>query len=82
MTWSLAEAKSKLSEVLNETESRGPQRITRRGKTFIIIQETTYLEDIGKNPSFVDFLMSGDAPPCLTETTEQRPPSHMREIEL
>ena len=78
MTWSLAEAKSKLSEVLNETESRGPQRITRRGKTFILIQETTYLEEIGQNPSFVDFLMSGDAP----STTEQRPPSHMREIQL
>ena len=78
MTWSLAEAKSKLSEVLNETESQGPQRITRRGKTFILIQESSYLEEIGQTPSFVDFLMSGDAP-C---TTEQRPPSQMREVEL
>ena len=78
MTWSLAEAKSKLSEVLNETESRGPQRITRRGKTFILIQETTYLEEIGRNPSFVDFLMSGELP----SPTERRPASHMREIEL
>jgi|TARA_B110000908_G_scaffold161935_1_gene206821 hypothetical protein len=78
MTWSLAEAKSKLSEVLNETESRGPQRITRRGKTFILIQETTYLEEVGQNPSFVDFLMSGDAP----SITEQRPPSLMRDIQL
>ncbi|MDG0995079.1 MAG: type II toxin-antitoxin system prevent-host-death family antitoxin [Akkermansiaceae bacterium] len=78
MTWSLAEAKSKLSEVLNETESRGPQRITRRGKTFILIQETTYLEEVGQNPSFVDFLMSGDAP----STAEQRPPSLMRDIQL
>lgn len=78
MTWSLAEAKSKLSEVLNETESHGPQRITRRGKTFILIQEATYLEEIGQNPSFVDFLMSGESP----GTTEQRPPSHMREIQL
>jgi len=78
MTWSLAEAKSRLSEVLNETESRGPQRITRRGKTFILIQETTYLEEVGQNPSFVDFLMSGDAP----SITEQRPPSLMRDIQL
>ena len=78
MTWSLAEAKSKLSEVLNETESHGPQRITRRGKTFILIQENRYLEEIGKNPSFVDFLMSGEAP----DTLKKRPPSHMREIEL
>jgi len=82
MTWSLAEAKSKFSEVMNRTESEGPQKITRRGKVFILIEESTYLESTGEKPSFVDFLMSGEAPNKTNSAPSDRPNSFMRKVEL
>ena len=36
-TWTVADAKAKLSEVLDKAESEGPQRITRHGRTAAIV---------------------------------------------
>jgi len=36
-TWSVAEAKAKLSEVLDRAETRGPQTITRSGRTTAVV---------------------------------------------
>jgi prevent-host-death family protein len=36
-TWSVAEAKAKFSEVINRAQSRGPQIITKHGRTAVII---------------------------------------------
>lgn len=35
--WTVAEAKAKLSEVLEKAQSEGPQTITRRGRTAAVI---------------------------------------------
>jgi prevent-host-death family protein len=36
-TWTVAEAKAKLSEVIDLAQSRGPQTITRNGRTAVLI---------------------------------------------
>ena len=36
-TWTVAEAKARLSEVLEQARSQGPQTITRHGRTAAII---------------------------------------------
>lgn len=79
MTWSLAEAKSKLSEVMSLAEFEGPQKITRRGKVYILIEEESYQQVIGSKPDFVEFLASG---PPIAELNLDRPESYMRNIEL
>jgi len=35
--WTVAEAKAKLSEVIERAEKNGPQRITRRGREAVVI---------------------------------------------
>lgn len=36
-TWTVAEAKAKLSEVIERAEAGGPQTITRRGRTAVVV---------------------------------------------
>ena len=36
-TWTVAEAKAKLSEVIDRATSRGPQTVTRNGRTAVIV---------------------------------------------
>ncbi len=36
-TWTVAEAKAKLSEVIERAQSGGPQTITRNGRTAVIV---------------------------------------------
>lgn len=36
-TWTVAEAKAKLSEVLDKAQSEGPQTITRHGRTTAMV---------------------------------------------
>ena len=36
-TWTVAEAKAKLSEVIDRAQSGGPQTITRNGRTTVVV---------------------------------------------
>jgi len=36
-TWTVAEAKAKLSEVIEKARTSGPQRITRHGKEAVVV---------------------------------------------
>ena len=36
-TWTVAQAKAKLSEVIARAQSRGPQTITRNGRTAVVV---------------------------------------------
>lgn len=36
-SWTIAEAKAKFSEVVEKAQSNGPQTITRRGRTAVVI---------------------------------------------
>lgn len=42
MKWQLAEAKNKLSEVVNRALEQGPQRITRRGQVVVVLSEEEF----------------------------------------
>jgi prevent-host-death family protein len=79
MNWNLAEAKNKLSEVVNRALTEGPQTITRRKDAVVVISATEYEELVGKRQSFKDFLMSG---PSFEGLDLRRDKSSMRDVEL
>ena len=59
MEWKMAEAKNKCSQVMDLTEEDGPQCITRRGKTFVLITMDEYKQLKGDKPNFIEFLLNG-----------------------
>ncbi|OJW27918.1 MAG: hypothetical protein BGO49_05835 [Planctomycetales bacterium 71-10] len=79
MTWNLAEAKNKLSEVVNLALTEGPQTITRRKDSVVVISAEKYAELTGRRQSFKDFLMSG---PSFEGLDLERDRSPLRDVEL
>jgi prevent-host-death family protein len=79
MTWKLAEAKNRLTEVVNRALTEGPQTITRRNDTVIVISAKKYKELTGKRPSFKEFLLQGESFEGLDLTRDQSP---MRDVDL
>lgn len=77
MSWQLAEAKNKLSEVMNQALEQGPQRIRRRDETVVMVSEAEYDRLTGERSSLKDFLLSG---PDLSELDPTRDPAAMREV--
>ena len=75
----LSVAKNRLSEVVNLALTKGPQTITRRNDTVVVLSADTYAELTGQRQSFKDFLMSG---PSLEGLDLERDKSPMRDIEL
>lgn len=78
MTWNLAEAKNRLSEVVNLALREGPQTITRRNDAVVLISAERYAELTGPRQSFKDFLLSG---PSLEGLDLDRDRSPMRDVE-
>jgi prevent-host-death family protein len=79
MTWNLADAKNRLSEVVNLALTEGPQTITRRNDTVVVLSAEKYAELTGQRQSFKDFLLSG---PSLEGLDLERDKSPMRDVEL
>lgn len=79
MTWNLADAKNRLSEVLNLALTEGPQTITRRKDAVVVISVEKYEELIGRRQSFKDFLMNG---PSFEGLSLERDRSPMRDVKL
>lgn len=79
MTWKLAEAKNRLSEVVNLALSEGPQTISRRGDELILISKDEYLRRTGEKESFTEFLLGG---PSLEGVDFSRPEEGMRTVSL
>ena len=79
MTWNLADAKNRLSEVVNLALNEGPQTITRRNDTVVLISAETYAELTGKKPDFKEYLLQGVGLDELDLTRDQTP---MRDVEL
>ena len=75
-TWSVAEAKAKLSEVIARAESRGPQTVTRHGRKVAVIvspeewerrttRKGTIVEFFARSPlrgSGIDLTRTNDGP--------------------
>jgi len=56
--WRIAEAKNKLSEVMDRALAGEPQRIVRRGRVAILVDEETWQRQQEPKMSFVEFLLS------------------------
>lgn len=79
MSWKLAEAKNKLSEVIRRCMTDGPQRIERRADAAYVISEDDYKRLTGDKPGLVEFLMSG---PDWSGVDLERGREEMRDLEL
>jgi antitoxin Phd len=79
MTWNLAEAKNRLSEVVNLALTEGPQTITRRNDTVVVISASRYAELTGQKPDFKEYLLQGVGLDELDLTRDQSP---MRDVDL
>jgi prevent-host-death family protein len=79
MTWNLAEAKNRLSEVVNLALSEGPQTITRRKDAVVVMSAEQYAELTGQKLGFKDFLFSG---PSLEGINLERDKSPARDVKL
>lgn len=76
--WNIADAKSKLSEVLNCAEKEA-QIITRRNRQYVVLDGEEYERLKGNLPSLKDLILSG---PSLEGVDLQRDESSERELEL
>ena len=76
--WNIADAKSKLSEVLNCAEEEA-QIITRRNRQYVVLDGDEYQRLKGTLPSLKDLILSG---PSLEGVDLERDQSHSRELEL
>ena len=79
MTWNLAEAKNRLSEVVNLALTEGPQTITRRNDTVVLLSAVRYAELTGQRPDFKEFLFRDVG---LHDLELTRDPSPTRDVEL
>jgi prevent-host-death family protein len=80
--WQVAEAKNKFSELLNRTDTEGPQRVTRRGRTYVVLSETEYERLAGrpaKKMSLGEYLLTA---PKVEGLVIERDRSEGREIDF
>lgn len=76
--WSIADAKSRLSEVLNLAESEA-QVITRRNRRYVVLDGEEYRRLKGELPSLKGLILDG---PRLDGVDLRRDRSGGRELEL
>jgi prevent-host-death family protein len=76
--WSIADAKSKLSEVLNLAEHEA-QVITRRNRQYVVLDGDEYRRLMGKLPTLKQTILQG---PSLEAVDLERDPSGGRELSL
>ncbi len=82
MTWTLAQAKDQLSEVVRRAVDQGPQTISVRGKeTAVMISKAEFEARSGsvEEPDFKAFLLSI---PSLEGADISRNPAPSRDIEI
>ena len=80
-TWSVAEAKAKLSEVIEKAQSDGPQMITRNGrKAVVIVAADEWERKTRRKGNLADFLL---ASPLRGSGIEiKRLPMRLRKVDL
>ena len=60
-TWTVAQAKAKLSEVIDKARRKGPQAITRNGKSAVVVVDAELWEKTQRREmmgSFADFILA------------------------
>lgn len=82
-TWTVAQAKAKLSEVMDKARHQGPQLVTRNGKGAVVVVDAAQWERIQKREkrgSFADFLLNSPLRGSGLEAT--RLPGGVRKLDL
>lgn len=82
MTWTLAQAKDQLSEVVRRAVDQGPQTISVRGKETAVLMSKTEFEALNgpkDEPDFKAFLLSI---PSLEGVDIVRNPAPSRDIDI
>jgi antitoxin Phd_YefM of type II toxin-antitoxin system len=77
--WKLADAKNRLTELVNLALAEGPQQIHRREDVVVVLAQRHYERLTGKRPSFQEFLLSG---PGFEGLDLKRDRSLMRDVDL
>jgi len=81
MSWQLQEAKNKLSKVIHDARTSGPQSITVRGKeTAVVLSVEDYRKLTKKRGSLMGFFQ--ESPWVEVELDIARPEDTGRDIEL
>ena len=80
MTWQLADAKNRFSEVVRRALSEGPQRVTRRDQAVVILSEAEYLRLTGQKPSLIAYL--GSVPDDFDDLDLTRDRTPLRDLDL
>jgi len=80
MTWHLADAKNRFSELVNRALSGEPQVVVRRRDAVVVVARRDYQELTGKRMSFKQFLL-GEGP-SLRGVDLRRDKSPMRNVQL
>ena len=76
--WSIADAKSRFSEVLNRAEQEA-QIITRRNRQYVVLNGEEYRRLTGARPSLKDLILNG---PSLEAVDLERDNSETQELRL
>ena len=58
-TWQLADAKNRFSELVRVALTQGPQRVSRRKDSVVVLSAKEYERLTGKPVSFKSYLMQG-----------------------
>ena len=79
MTWKLADAKNRFSEVVRRALEGEPQRIERRDRAVVVVDAAEFERMSGEKPSFKDFLFNA---PDLSELDLERDKAPLRDLDL
>lgn len=78
--WQVQEAKTKLSEVIEEAQNKGPQIITRHGtERAVLLSMADYRALVAHKPKFKEYLLGG---PKFDDFEIEREQDTGREITL
>jgi antitoxin Phd len=77
--WKLADAKNRFSELVDLALGEGPQRISRRKDTVVVLSLADYEKLVKKAPTLKDFLLRG---PSLEGLDLQRDQTPARDVRL
>jgi prevent-host-death family protein len=80
MSWRLADAKNRFSEVVNRALAGDPQVVLRRGDAVVVVARRDYEKLTGERVSFKQFLLGKG--PALQGLDLRRDRSPMRKVKL
>ncbi len=80
MSWRLADAKNRFSELVNRAVAGDPQIVLRRGDAVVVVARRDYEKLTGKRRSFKQFLLGWG--PSLKGLDLRRDKSQMRDAQL